>query len=251
MAKQPNVRLVGVFIISGIVIFLLILAAFLRNKLIADNKHVAVMYFEESIKGLNVGSSVVFMGVEVGKVSKIDLIANPSNMEFSIPVYARFTPQQGIFTENNITHRDEFLDVLINRGLRARLTSQSLLTGQLMIELEMLPGTPVVLKQEMGKKDYMEIPTVLSQIKELSRDVQNLPLRETVDKMNILLPQATKAFTDFDKLIVRNSTATGLAIDNFSKAMKSVNDAAKSMRNLTDYLERHPEAVLKGKARGS
>ncbi len=251
MAKQPNVRLVGVFIICGIVVFLLILAAFLRNKLITDDKHVAVMYFEESIKGLNVGSSVVFMGVEVGKVSKIDLIANPNNMDFSIPVYARFVPKQGILSEDNMVNRDDLLNIMIERGLRARLTTQSLLTGQLMIELEMLPGTPVVLKQETGKHHYMEIPTVLSQIKELSRDVQNMPLRETVDKMNILLPQATKAFKDFDNLIVRNSTATGLAIDNFNKAMKSVDDAAKSMRNLTDYLERHPEAVLKGKPRGN
>jgi len=250
MAKQPNTRLVGVFILSGLVIFLIILAAFMRNKLISDDKYVAVMYFEESIKGLNVGSPVVFMGVEVGKVSKINLVANPDNMDFDIPVYVRFTPKQGILSEKDMNAR-ELLDIMIKRGLRARLTTQSLLTGQLMIELEMLPGTPVVLKQEIGKHHYLEIPTVLSQIKELSRDVQNLPLRDTVDKINVLLPQATKAFKDFDNLVVKNSVATGLAIDNFSKAMKSVNDAAKSMRNLTDYLERHPEAVLKGKPRGN
>lgn len=257
MPKQPNERMIGIFIISGILAFLAALSLFLKEKLFTDNNQMIVMYFEESIKGLNVGSPVVFKGVEIGKVSKIELLANTTDLDFSIPVYVKMETVNNIYANKSYSSKQAILNALIDKGLRARLTSQSYLTGQLMIELEMLPDTKIALHHQKDD-DILEIPTALSPIGELSRGLQTLPLRESVDQFNtffselnkqlpVIMPQISSAAAGFNKLVKENSRSSTDALDNFNKAAVSVSEAAKAFRNFADYIERHPEALLKGK----
>ena len=98
MRKEPNKRLIGFFVFAGFFILFGIIIHFVMKKAMPNNSGMVVMYFEESIKGLNVGSSVIFEGVEVGKVSKIELLTSPDNLDFSIPVYAKFQ-QDETFSE--------------------------------------------------------------------------------------------------------------------------------------------------------
>lgn len=257
MPKHPNERLIGIFIITGITAFVLAMGFFLREKIFTGEDRMLVMYFEESMKGLNVGSPVVFKGVEIGKVAKIDLIADMNNTDFRIPVYAKMEAQQGINPYQKSEDRREVLNALIAKGLRARLTSQSLLTGQLMIELEMLPDTPVVLRKRRNN-DILEIPTVLSPIGELSKGLQELPIRQSVENFNtfftelnrqlpITMPKINNAFENFNKMVTTNDRVMTDALENMSKAASSANEAAKAFRNFADYIERHPEALIKGK----
>ena len=67
------------FTFCGIILFLFIFSFFLHNKLSVNKNDLMVMFFRESIQGLKVGSPVVFRGVEVGKVVKIDLEFNKEN----------------------------------------------------------------------------------------------------------------------------------------------------------------------------
>ena len=57
---------------------------------ITNKYNLVVMYFSESIKGLSVGSPVMYEGVQVGKVVKIEIQTDPKTLDFSIPVYIRF-----------------------------------------------------------------------------------------------------------------------------------------------------------------
>ncbi len=253
MRKEPNKKLIGIFMAVGLAVFATVVVVFAKNKLFADNAEVVVMYFEESVKGLNVGSPVVFKGVEIGKVSKIDLIANPNSLDFSIPVYVRME-RQGIRSIGEYHNKQEVLDALIEKGLRARLTTQSYVTGQLMIEFEILPDTPVVFKNK--NPEYMEIPTALSPIGELSKGLQALPIRQSVEhfskffeNLNGEMPRISKIITKLDGAVSRSSQTTSDTINNFNKTMVNISEAAKSIRNLSDYLERHPEALVKGKGR--
>lgn len=251
MPKEPNKKAVGVFMLLGLAILTFIIGYFLQSKFLGKNKNLVVMYFEESINGLNVGSPVVFKGVEVGKVARIDLLTNMENLDFSIPVYVRME-NQGIKALGKYDTKQELLDALIAKGLRARLTTQSFVTGQLMIELEVLPDTKVVLHPHHNK--YVEIPTVLSPIGELSQGLQDLPIKESVEKFNKFfdglnneLPKISKIVKNVDGLVSRNSGLGRDVLQNFDKAMINISEAAKSLRNLTDYLERHPESLLRGK----
>lgn len=252
MRKEPNKKMIGLFMVCGLGFLAAVLGIYLKDKLFPETGNMVVMYFEESINGLNVGSSVVFKGVEIGKVAKIDLIADAHDLNFSIPVYAKMS--QGINSRQTDEDKREVLDALIGRGLRARLTTQSYLTGQLMIELEMLPDTKITLRNREDAPGILEIPTVLSPLGEISKGMQDLPIRQSVEKFNQFfdalnkeMPQIREIVANTNKIMKANSSASGDLAVNLNRAINNVSEAAKSMRNLTDYLERHPEALLKGK----
>lgn len=260
--KTPNKKMIGIFMLISISLFIGIILMFVGNKIFTKNDDLIVMYFEESIKGLSVGSSVSFRGVEIGKVSSIDLMANSNETDFIIPVYVRLNENQSFRGKNNkkIRNKDEFLKKLIENGLRARLTSQSYLTGQLMIELEMLPNTPIKLRGSTSLWNTLEIPTALSPLGELSKGLQDLPIRQAIDKFNTLFEMTNKELPlilrnieqltyNFNKMVSDNIGGASGTINSLNKTLNDISDTAKSLKNLSDYLERHPEALLKGKGR--
>lgn len=250
--REPNKRKIGLFLMTGIIVFVLVMGYFLKDKFFIDYSKQAVMYFDESIKGLNVGAPVVFKGVEIGKVSKIDLIETGTGLDFRIPVYAQFN--NNVITKSK--NKRFILDGLIEKGLRARLTTQSYLTGQLMIELEMLPDTPLVFKAPVP--NLFEIPTTLSPLGELSKGLQSVPLKQSVEKFNyffdtlnaqmpLILPEMQKLIKNTNKLVTDNSKGSSEVIRNFNRTLIDLDMAAKSLKNFADYIEQHPDALLKGK----
>lgn len=250
MAKQPNRKMIGLFMVFGIVGMAAILGALLQNKLFANKGGEVVMFFDESIKGLSVGSPVVFKGVKVGEVSKIEIVANTKDMSFSIPVYARMQ-KSALDNVGGDKNGKEVLQDLITKGLRARLVSQSYVTGQLMIDFEMLPDAPIVYH---GSEKILEIPTTPSTMSELSKGLQEIPLAEGVRNfatffrsLNNSMPKIDKTIDDLEKIVGQNKGAAEEVLNNFNNMVISVGKAANSLQNLTDYLEQHPEALLKGK----
>ncbi len=262
MKKTPNNKMIGIFTIGGLILFSIIILTFIGDRIFIKSDNKIVMYFQESINGLTIGSPVSFRGVEVGKVSKIDLMANTKNMNFSIAVFATLNETQTFRIQDfsKINDKDAFFEELIKMGLRARLTTQSYLTGQLMIELEMLPNTPLVLNGGQHFKNAVEIPTVLSPMGEISKGLQDLPIKDMIQKFNILmdsfnkqfpiiLDQTTQVSLNLNKILSNNINSVSITINNLNKTLNDVGEAARSIKNLADYLERHPEALLRGKER--
>ena len=119
---------------------------YVGKKFAADSSNLVVMYFEESISGLTVGSPVVFRGVEVGKVVKIRLVSDLKEGTFKTPVYVSFNQIRALQSAQDNEDGREMLNNLINKGLRAQLMTANYLTGQLMIELQMDPNSKAVLR---------------------------------------------------------------------------------------------------------
>lgn len=260
MRKQPNTKMIGLFMLSGLAIFIGIILGYITNNYITNKKDMLVMYFEESIRGLNAGSSVVFNGVQIGKVEKIELIANSNNMSFRIPVYVTLSKgdYDTALLDKSFRSRKELLSKLIEKGLRARLGIQNYITGQLIIELVMAPDTPINLRYQGDDTEILEIPTILSPIKEFSQDMSKLPLRSMLQHLDEvllvlgkdlpkMLPEITATFKNANNTIKKNENVTNSALNNINNAAINVSKAAASLRNLTDYLERHPEAIVRGK----
>ena len=250
MRNEPNRKMIGLFMASGLAVLIIIFGLFVKSKFFSGDGKVLVMYFEESINGLNVGSPVVFKGVQIGKVASIELIANAEDLSFSIPVYVKMDAEQSI--NHSETYGEK--EMILNALMRARLTTQSYLTGQLMIELEMLPDTPIVLRRPQDEKEFLEVPTVLSPLGEISKGIQNLPLKESVEQfrrfftsLNDEMPQVKKMINSMSRVVDGNAGAAADTLDNFNKAAVNISQAAKALRNFADYIERHPEALLKGK----
>ena len=89
MSNEPNKKRIGLFLIVGFLCFFGLIGKFVIARIMPNNQNVFVMFFDESVKGLNIGSPVVLEGVEVGKVTQISLVTDPDTLAFSIPVYVR------------------------------------------------------------------------------------------------------------------------------------------------------------------
>lgn len=271
MEKKPNMKLIGLFICFGILCLALLFGYFLKSKYDSDGATV-VMYFDESVKGLDVGAPVLLKGVKIGEVSEVKLLANLQTMEFLISVYAKIYHGKSLVTKQN--DRREELERFIKEGLRAKLAINSVITGQLLIELDMLPNTKVVLR---GKNDdIFEIPTLNSPFAEISKSFQIMPVAKIAQDINRvtealgnemppLLNKLNDTLGTINSILTENKNDTSNMIKGVGNAANSLNNlmgensasistmidsfsgAAQSMKNLTDYLQMNPSAIITGK----
>ena len=264
MKKEPNKKTIGLFLVVGFVLFFWLVGQSVFNKIHADTENMVVMYFSESLQGLSEGSPVIFQGVEVGKVTRIVLVADKTSLKFNVAVYARLK-EIDVISEGSLWEKlwkkdadFNFLDLMIKQGMRARLASQSYLTGQLRIDLVMLPDSEIKMFESPKKEIIPQIPTVLSAREELARGFNALQLHKTIERINnvtdvlgkelpVLLPALTKSSQNLDRTLAKVAQNSDETISNLNETLRDVSDSAKSMQNLTDYLERHPESLIRGK----
>ncbi len=276
MSNVPNKKRIGLFLLVGFICLFGLIGKFVVGKIMPQKDELVVMFFHESVKGLNVGSPVVLEGVEVGKVVRVSLVADLDNRSFRIPVYMRFSNNlnMGKRIFDTPQQRRTVLNEMISQGIRARLVNQNLLTGQLMIELVLMPETPAKYVSLPETDNLPQIPTALSKIGELSKGIQDLPLRDIVHKLDQILDTVSadipgilpkyeelgtnlnqsvtalnQLIAKMEKSVPQTTFKTTQTLNNFNKTLDTVGQAAKSLRNLADYLERHPESLLKGKGK--
>jgi paraquat-inducible protein B len=309
MAKQANRMMIGVFVVLAVILMAASLVVFGSGKFFKKTVK-CVLFFDESVKGLNVGAPVLFQGVQIGSVISIVLQVDPAKLQAQIPVIIEYEPEKFIVREEGWkTPRDHRKNIatLIDKGLRAQLNMQSFITGQLLIEVDFHPGTPVSLKGL--NKDYIEIPTIPSTAKKLSQTlneldleglkknlestlagidqfVNNPDLTASIQAVKDTLQDASKLVTRVDRQVdpvaddlkktvkdigklareadakVSNlttgldktmSTARGVIsadsplIVELENTLKEIASASRSLRQLADYLEQHPETLIRGK----
>ena len=174
---KRNQAVIGLFVVGAVVLLVIGLIVFGSGRLF-EKTDKFVLYFDGSVKGLNVGAPVTFRGVKIGSVTDISVHANPKNMEVRIPVTIE-TPRDRIeSTMEMVGSTSQAITRLIENGLRAKLDLQSMVTGQLQINLEFLPDEPIRLSGIKNK--YPEIPTVPTVLHRLAKKMEGLPLEEMV-----------------------------------------------------------------------
>lgn len=136
-----------------------------------------VLYFQGSVRGLQVGAPVEFRGIKVGQVSEIRMEFDRETTTFLIPVLILIEPERineitGAGKKMPPSNPIELIDTLVKRGLRARLDTGSFLTGQRYVLLDMFPDTPVL---RVGKAvAFPELPTVPASFDEITNSISDL-----------------------------------------------------------------------------
>lgn len=117
------------------------------------------LFFEDSVRGLAVGAPVEFKGLKVGAVTDVRLEYDDKGEAFRIPVVIELEPERvaGRSEKMKRAPREAFQE-LVKRGLRARLQSGNLVTGQLFVDLVMQPKSPPKLVR--AGHGEAELPTV-------------------------------------------------------------------------------------------
>lgn len=231
MNKKVNKTAIGLFVLIGVVLVLVAILIFGSGSLF-KRTYKYVLYFDGSLKGLSVGAPVTFRGVKIGSVKNIGLVYNEKIKEIAIPVTIEIEQRiKGMPSLGDPGNEEK----MIAMGLRARLEIQNLLAGQLMISFDFYPDKAPIFYGL--KHEYPELPTVpVSQdFMELINDV---PIKDIT--MNL-----TETLKGMNKIVNSSDLESGLK--EFKGALAEVRQAGHSVRMLTDYLEQHPEALLKGK----
>ena len=173
--------LVGAFVLLALV--LVVAGVLTRNKSgWFTPRHQAVVYFDDSVKGLYIGAPVTFRGVKMGEVTRIGVEVNQQTLVARIPVTLTLGTESLQMDSGSGQTQTLDLSELVKRGLRARLILQSVVTGQTAIELDFRPDLPGRLLAG-GKSPIPEIPTMQDKLDALINQVQDLPLGEMVAEL--------------------------------------------------------------------
>ncbi len=175
MSKKANPKLVGGFVLGAIVL-LVAAVVILGSGRLVDNRAKAVIFFDGSVNGLSVGAPVSLRGVKIGEVTQVKIEIDIQQYRARIPVYIAFEPGRAELIGDNGQHFNATIEEAVKRGLRAQLQMQSIVTGQLFVELDFLPNTPVRLVG--GDKSLPEIPAVETMLDTLKNELSKLPLQD-------------------------------------------------------------------------
>ena len=169
MAKKTNPKLIGAFVIGAIVLVVVGMLAF-GGGAFFKSKRTAVLFFEGSLAGLDVGSPVTFRGIKVGQVTRIEIHYDATRQKLYIPVFIEVDPTefQIISGERNLRN----ITVMVERGLRAQLAVQSLVTGQVSVNFDFHPEVPARLVG--AEPGMLEIPTIPSNMETLKTSVASV-----------------------------------------------------------------------------
>jgi paraquat-inducible protein B len=179
MRRKPNPALIGGFVLGALALAVAGLVVFGGGRFFRTTQ-AWVAYFDESTKGLTIGAPVTFRGIRIGKVTNIRVILDPKTAEkIRTPVYFEIEADRLRDVEGKRTQilpNETGAEALIEAGLRARLEMQSFLTGQLAIDFDFYPNTPVKLSGVAS--DAPEFPTIPSAMSSLGRGLQDLNMAE-------------------------------------------------------------------------
>lgn len=236
------------------------------------------VHFNDSVRGLTVGAPVELRGIPIGRVADFRINYDTETNEVSIPVIIEIEPERmelpAAMTDEEKKAR---LDEWITKGLRAQLKTGNLLTGQLLVELDFFPDAPPATID--WSSDPREFPTIPSTTQQLVENVTSVAdrlagipfedigtgvsqavkrLDATLKEAQALLarlkgetvPAATSAIKQAQGTLATAEEA--IAADSplrqdLDQTLEDVAQAARSLKILLEYLEQHPDALLKGK----
>jgi paraquat-inducible protein B len=329
MSKPASKTLIGIFVLGAIALMVAAIVLLGSGKFFRKTLR-AVCYFEGSVGGLNIGAPVVFRGVRIGSVTDVVLRLETTKLTFVIPVYIELEPDKIRTVGPTPKKLGENLKIFIDRGLSARLETQSIVTGQMQVALDFHPDKTAKFAEFRVDTLTPEIPTIPTPLQELAKKIEQLPLEQIVKdigsavdgiKKVVTSPEITKfiqsasAAAEETKTLVHNlnvridplvlnvdaavkdarkllqdvdkqveplgptiqksfegiektiktaeltltaaqKTIEGIQANvgegsplayELNKTFEEVSSLARSIRHLADYLERHPESVLRGK----
>jgi paraquat-inducible protein B len=245
-----------------------------------------ILYFQGSLRGLSVGAPVDLRGINIGEVKRLSVEYDRLAGELRFPVEVDIFPQRirSRARASGAKSADladmgghAMIDSMVAHGMRAALKDGNLLTGQKYVSVDVVKGAPPE-KVVWGEHPPI-FPTASGGLEEITDSVGSIAkkldkvpfdqianqLIATMATLDQTLKSTDRLMRNVDSSIAPQVTAT---LKEAQDAMKNAKDAlseggslnndlgdtllqlsraAKSIGALADYLERHPEALIRGK----
>ncbi|MFV0453467.1 MAG: intermembrane transport protein PqiB [Pseudomonas sp.] len=240
-----------------------------------------VLRFDQALRGLKVGAPVEFLGIEIGKVVAVNLNFDQEKRSFPLDVGILIYPKRlgrahtTMLAALNHDPNDEaagarLMGSFIENGLRAQARTGNLLTGQLYISFNFYPKAEKVPFDPMARP--VVIPTipgdfeqVQEQLQAVAEKISKLPLdriagnldsslielRKVLAQINaktlpgaaVTLAEASKVLESARSTFAENSPQR----EQLTQTLEELSRTSRSLRELSDYLGRHPESLIRGR----
>nr|WP_298163780.1 MlaD family protein [uncultured Pseudomonas sp.] len=237
--------------------------------------------FDQALRGLRVGAPIEFLGIEIGSVMSLNLDFDPEKRSFPtevrIVIYPKRLGRAHTKMLEALQHDPDdevaaarLMGTFVENGLRAQARTGNLLTGQLFIALDFYPDAAKT-EFDATARPVM-IPTIPNdferaqeQLQAVVDKVSKLPLEQIAANLDGSLSEMRKALAQINAKTLPGMTAT---LSDASKALQSADSTfaedspqreqlthildelgrtARSLRELSDYLGRNPESLLRGR----
>jgi paraquat-inducible protein B len=235
-----------------------------------------VFYFNQTLRGLAPGATVDFRGIVLGEVRSVSVEYDPVTRDFRMPVTVDLYPGRlgsrfaSAMSVRDASARQDVLARMVERGLRAQLRTGNLLTGQLYVALDFFPKAAKV--KIVANQEPFEVPTIPNSLDELqtqvasiARKLDQVPFEDIGKNVNEALKNANLLFQKLDSQVVPEMKDTLTAAKqtfgtaervlqsdsplqaDVRQALQQLTQTLQTLNSLADYLERHPESLIRGK----
>lgn len=236
-----------------------------------------VMYFDQSLRGLSVGAPLDFMGIDVGEVTSINAEFTDRHKDMRMRVEAMIYPSR-LADGSELNQQGEIFKSFIAEGWRAQIRTGNILTGQNYIAFSLFPKAKYIPLKALGN-GKIEVPTMPPELSNLQAQVSviadklsKFPLneigsdvRKTLNSLNSTIQSTEKLMNQLDGKVAPDMQAT---LDEVRKTLRSsesilssdspmqqdvrravqqMTRAAASVQLMADYIEQHPESLIRGK----
>jgi paraquat-inducible protein B len=227
MSKQASPTMIGAFVLGAMALVVVGILALGGGKFF-ERTRTMVAYFSGNVNGLAVGAPVKFRGVKLGEVTSISMIVDAGGGDGRIEVVMRVLQDVGrVINVPRGSARSDFAEFLVEkRGLRAKLSTESFVTGQLYVDLDFDPSVP---GERAGlSKEYLEVPTIPSDMEQLRNTladalaaIRKLPLADIAEDLRDTVAS------------IRELTASG----EIGDAVRNVNTTFVELQKLVANLD--------------
>jgi paraquat-inducible protein B len=242
--------LIGGFVLGAITLLVSALLIFGGGQVFRDYQQ-AVIFFQGSVGGLRAGAPVDFRGVQIGTVKDISIQYDSRTDQFLIPVVVDLDPTRVRDTSRASGQPAHYtIESLIERGLRAELRTQSLVTGQLAVQLNFFPRTEARLVET--DLPYPQIPSVASTFEqateiltEIGREAPAMVIRmnQVLDRAATLLGEFSGNGDNIHQLMADLAKFSKALGDSDQDIRAAVSSAAKLTANL-DRVAGHADGAV-------
>jgi paraquat-inducible protein B len=269
MSQKASPTLIGIFTLVGLLLVGASLVLLGAGKFF-ERSHKVQLHFEKSANGLLVGSDVRFGGVRIGRVKSISVLVDRSANRKIIPVVVELTEKDLRSISSDEGGGIDFssfvgVEKAVREGLRAGMKQQSLVTGQLYIEFDIVPGTPGFVYQSREKPPHPVVPTIGTEMDDLIAGISDgiqkfnaLELDTVIKELRDVLITANQRIGEMDVRSL-NENLVGItgdirritsddklvaAVDNLNQALQQIDELASKANQGIDPLLADLNAVM-------
>ncbi len=239
MEKSKKSLVLGIFIFISLALIIAV-SSFLSSYGRLRHEKTYVLRFTGDLNGIHVGTDVEFRGIKIGEVTKIRIFVDPDTGLLTMPIWVQFLKRLVIKNQDEPKFTRMRLKNLIKRGLRAQLKTSNMLTGDQVITLVFAPSSPV----KIHYPDALEIPTIPAKS-------NTEMLRQTLKTARKTLASITKTMDTTNKTVANINKQVHPMSVQVNNLIATLEKAVYNISVLAEYLSRHPEAIIKGKYKGS